>query len=157
MLSRFDLGWNDWDDMFSAMNQLRGYMDRIFEDPATTRAWSPRALLPTFGGTWPRANLSDNGSSLTVTAEVPGLSEKDVKLSLNQDVLTLAGERKTVVPEGYLNHRQERPTVQFSRSFTLPCTVNPDRATAAVKNGLLTVTLEKASEALPRQISVKAS
>lgn len=157
MLSRFHLGWNDWDDMFSAMNLLRGYMDRVFESSPTGRGWNPRAVLPTFGGTWPRANLSDNGSSLTVTAEVPGLSEKDVKLSLNQDVLTLAGERKTVVPEGYMTHRQERPTVQFSRSFSLPCAVDPDRATAEVKDGILTVTLEKAKEAQPRQISVKAS
>lgn len=157
MLSRFDLGWNDWDDMFSAMNQLRSSMDRVFEDQPTGRAWSPRAPLPTFGGAWPRANLADNGSALIVTAEVPGLSERDVKLSLNQDVLTLAGERKTVVPEGYLNHRQERPMMQFSRSFSLPCAVDPDRATASVKDGILTVTLEKAKEAQPRQISVKAS
>ena len=157
MLSRYELGWNDWDDMFSAVSQLRGYMDRIFEDPATVRAWSPRARLPTFGGTWPRANLSDNGGSLTVTAEVPGLSEKDVKLSLNQDVLTLAGERTSAVPEGYSVHRQERPAVQFSRSFALPCPVDPDKATASIKDGILTVTLEKAKEAQPRQISVRAS
>lgn len=156
MLSRFDLGWNELDDMFSAMHLLRGYMDRVFEDSPTGRGWTPRGL-PTFGGTWPRANLSDNGSTLTVTAEVPGLGEKDVELSLNQDVLTLAGERKAAVPDGYLAHRQERPTVQFSRSFTLPCAVDPDRATASVKDGILTVTLEKAKEAQPRQISVKAS
>jgi len=157
MLSRFDLGWNDWDEMFSTMNQLRSYMDRVFEDPAASRAWSPHALLPTFGGTWPRANLCDNGATLTVTAEVPGLSDKDVTLSLNQDVLTLAGERRSEVPEGYLAHRQERPTVQFSRSFALPCAVDPERASATVKDGILTVSLEKAKEAQPRQISVKAS
>jgi HSP20 family protein len=156
MLSRWDLGWNDVDEMFSALNDLRTTMDRVFEDPVGNRAWTSRALS-TFGGTWPRANLIDAGATLVLDAEVPGLSEKDIKLSLNQDVLTLAGERKAEAPEGYLVHRQERPALQFSRSFALPCAVNPDRASATVKDGILTVTLEKAQEAMPRQISVKAS
>lgn len=157
MLSRLHWGWNEWDDMFSAMSQLRGYMDRIFEDSAGGRGLGARAPMPTFGGTWPRANLFDGGSSLTITAEVPGLSEKDVKLSLNQDVLTLSGERRTAVPEGYVTHRQERPAVQFSRSFALPCAVDPERASASVKDGILTITLDKAKEAQPRQITVRAS
>lgn len=156
MLTRWNEGWSDFDQMFSTMNQLRNYMDRVFDEGAIGRAWEGR-MLPGFGATWPRTNLLDSGSTLTIMAEVPGLTDKDIRLSLNQDVLTLEGERKNDIPQGYSTHRQERPTVQFSRSFTLPCTVNPDRATAAVKNGLLTVTLEKASEALPRQISVKAS
>jgi HSP20 family protein len=156
MLSRWDLGWNDVDEMFSVLNDLRATMDRVFEDPVGGRAWTNRAL-PTFGGTWPRANLIDAGQTLIVAAEVPGLSDKDIKLSLNQDVLTLAGERKADAPEGYLVHRQERPAPRFSRSFALPCAVNPDRASATVKDGILTVTLEKAQEAMPRQISVKAS
>ncbi len=155
MLSRFDLGWSDLDEMFSAMNQLRRQMDRVFDD--SQPGWNPRNALPTFGGTWPRANLYDSGATLTLTAEVPGLTEKDIKLSLNQDVLTLAGQRKTDVPEGYVSHRQERPAVHFSRSLALPCAVDPDKATATVKDGVLTVTLEKAKEAMPRQISVKAS
>jgi HSP20 family protein len=156
MLTRWDMGWNDLDDMVSAMDQLRTYMDRVFEDTSGGRAFGERGLS-TFGGTWPRANLCDGGSTLTVTAEVPGLSEKDIKLDLNQDVLTLSGERKAGVPEGYLTHRKERPEVQFSRSFALPCAVNPDRASATVKDGILTVTLEKAHEAMPRLITVKAS
>jgi HSP20 family protein len=51
----------------------------------------------------------------------------------------------------------ERPSVEFSRSFTLPCRVNGDRVSALVRNGLLTVTLEKATDAMPRQIAVKGS
>jgi HSP20 family protein len=157
MLSRFDMGWNNWDEMFSTMNQLRNYMDRLFDEPSQGAPWSPRSSMPTFGGAWPRVNLVDNGNCLTMVTEVPGLSEKEVKLNLNQDVLTLSGERKSPVTEGYVVHRQERPTVQFSRSFALPCAVDPERTTATIKDGILTVNLEKAKEAQPRQITVKAS
>lgn len=156
MLTRWNAGWNELDEMFSAMNQLRTYMDRVFEGALGGRASDGRAL-PFIAGTWPRANLIDAGSSLIVTAEVPGLSEKDLKLTLNQDVLTISGERKVQAPEGYSAHRQERATVNFSRSFALPCRVNGDRTSASVKNGILTVTLEKAADAMPRQIAVKAS
>jgi HSP20 family protein len=156
MLTRWNTGWNEFEEMFSAMNQLRTYMDRVFEDAVGDRPWDSRAL-PFSAGTWPRANLIDAGSNLIVTAEVPGLSEKDVKLTLNQDVLSISGEREVSAPEGYSTHRQERPAVNFTRSFALPCRVNADRTTATVKNGILTVTLEKAADAMPRQIAVRAT
>jgi HSP20 family protein len=155
MLTRWNTGWSDFDDMFAMMNQLRSYMDRVFEDTFGSRFAEGRAL-PFYAGTWPRANLIDAGSNLIVTAEVPGLSEKDIKLTLNQEVLTISGERKVQAPEGYSAHRQERAAVSFSRSFALPCRVNADRSSASVKDGILTVTLEKAADAMPRQIAVKA-
>ena len=156
MLSLWNSGWSGFDEMFSAMSQLRNYMDRVFEDAAGGRTW-PGSALSAFRSTWPKANLLDTGKTLTLTAEVPGLSEKDVQVNLNQDVLTLSGERTVETPEGYSTHRQERPAVQFSRSYTLPCRVSPERASATVKNGILTVTLEKAADAMPRQISVKSA
>lgn len=156
MLTRWNTGWSDFDEMFAAMNQLRTYMDRLFEEAWGGRLFGDRPQL--YGaGTWPRANLIDTGSSLVLTAEVPGLSDKDIQLTLNQEVLTLSGERKVQVPEGYSVHRQERPAVRFSRSFALPCRVDADRTTATVKNGILTVTLEKAADVMPRRIAVKAS
>lgn len=156
MLTRWNTGWNEFDEMFSAMNQLRTYMDRVFEDAFGDRSWDGRAL-PFSAGTWPRANLIDAGSNLIVTAEVPGLTDKDIKLTLNQDVLSISGQREVSAPEGYSAHRQERPAVNFSRSFALPCRVNADRTTASVKNGILTVALEKAADAMPRQIAVRAT
>ena len=89
-------------------------------------------------------------------ADVPGLSEKDVQVTLNERGLSLSGERKVVAPEGYSAHRQERSHVKFARSLQLPCKVNPDQASASVKNGVLTITLAKAAEAQPRQIAVRA-
>ena len=85
------------------------------------------------------------------------MTEKDIQLSIHQDVLTLSGERKQEVPQGYFVHRQERAPLKFARSFTLPCKVDPEKSTATLKDGVLTITLPKAPEAQPRQISVKVS
>lgn len=154
MLTRWNTGWSELDEMFSTMNQLRTYMDRVFEDAYAGRYAQGRGAA-LHAGAWPRTNLIDSGSRLMLTAEVPGLTEKDIQLTLNQDVLSISGERKVQPPEGYSIHRQERAAVKFSRSFALPCRVNPDTASASVKNGILTVTLEKAADAMPRQIAVK--
>ena len=155
MLTRWNTGWNEFDEMFSAMNELRSYMDRMFDSSLGDRFFEGKSL-PGGAGGWPRANLIDAGSSLVVTAEVPGLVDKDINITLNQDVLTISGERRIQAPEGYRTHRQERPTVTFSRSFALPTRVDAERTGATVKNGILTVTLEKAADAQPRQIAVKA-
>lgn len=155
MLTRWATGWSDFDDMFATMNQLRGYMDRFLDDAVGGRLGTEGAL-PFHAGTWPRANLLDAGSTLVLTAEVPGLSEKDIQLTLNQEVLTLTGEREVHAPKGYSAHRQERASQSFSRSFALPCRVDAERASASVKDGILTVVLQKAADAMPRQIAVKA-
>lgn len=139
-------GWGELDEMFSSLEAFRQLMDRAFDDGVRAE----RGLV----GSWPRANLTDTGSALVLTAEVPGLSERDVNITLNQDVLTVSGERKTAVPEGYTAYRQERGTVKFSRSFSLPSRVDGEKASATVKNGILTVTLDKAPDAVPRQIAV---
>jgi HSP20 family protein len=152
MLTRWSTGWNDFDDMFSALRDLRTRMDRAFDDTFGGDLETRRG--PVAPATWPRANLTDAGSKLVMTAEVPGLSQQDVTLSLNQEVLTIQGERKVEVPEGYSVHRRERPEVRFTRSFALPCRVDADRANASIKNGILTVTIEKSPDAMPRQISV---
>ena len=146
--------WNTWDEldeMLTAMNQLRTYMDRAFSDAYGNGRTFPRL----HAGTWPRTNVMDAGANLVVTAEVPGLSDKDIQLSLNQDVLTVSGERQLHAPTGYSTHRQERGAFRFSRSLALPCKVDPDKATATVRNGILTVTLAKAQDAMPRQITVR--
>jgi HSP20 family protein len=157
MLTRWNTSFSDYDDMFSTISQLRQYMDRMFDETSgDDRSLPSRGLASQLGGSWPRANLVDAGNQLLVTAEVPGLADKDIKLTLNQDVLTISGERSSQPPEGYSVHRRERPSIQFSRSFSLPCRVDADRTSAVVRNGMLSVTLEKSSDAIPRQITVKA-
>ncbi len=109
-----------------------------------------------WSGRYPQLSFVDAGGSLVVEADLPGVDPKDLALSIHQDVVTLSGERKADAPAGYFVHRQERAPVKFSRSFALPCKVDPERSTATLKNGVLVVSLAKATEAKPRQIAVSA-
>lgn len=151
MLSRFD----DFDRTFAAMHHLRHRMDWLFDEiePARPRGREAERLWSARG---PRLTLTDAGANLVLEADLPGLGENDVQLTLHQDVLTLSGGRKQEVPEGWFVHRQERAPLKFSQSFSLPVKVDPEKSTATLKNGVLTVTLAKAAEAQPRPISVKA-
>jgi len=146
--------WTDFDRSFSLMDEFQRRMNRLFSELET----GPGEDSPSWysSGAWPPANLYDSGKELVVRAEVPGLSEKEIQITGNHDMLTITGERKVEVPEGYSAHRQERSHYRFSRSFSFPCKVDLERTTATVKNGVLTVSLPKAPESQPRQITVKA-
>jgi HSP20 family protein len=142
----------DNDRTFGALDDFRRRMDRLFE--GFDARWGAGEA---YGAGWPRAELRDAGAELVLEAEVPGLSDKDITLTVTQDTLGLAGERKADAPEGYAVHRRERGQQRFSRSFALPTKVDVERVAATVKNGVLTVTLPKAAESRPRQIAVKAA
>jgi HSP20 family protein len=120
-------------------------MDRVFDD------MDAASDVPV---SWPRAQLLDRGPNMVLHAEVPGLADKDIKITMNQDVLTLEGERRVTAPEGYSVHRQERSSVRFARGFALPCKVDVERVTANVRDGVLTVTLPKTPDSQPRRIAV---
>jgi len=122
---------------------LQRNMNRIFDDfsngfglPSLTRsAWT---------GAWPRVEIHDAGNEVKITADLPGLEEKDIELSLHDGVLTLKGEKKSE-SEGALY--SERWHGQFQRSVQLGPEVDPENVKAAFKNGVLTVTLAKKPEA----------
>lgn len=142
--------WSEFERTFAALDDLRRRMEHVFSDsegPTTSEA----------AAGWPRAGLWDEGGKLVFKADVPGLANKDVHVSLTADVLTVSGERKMEIPSGYSVHRQERLPVKFSRSFALPCKVSGDDIAASLKDGVLTVTLPKAPESQPRQITVKSA
>lgn len=145
---------NDHDRSFDLFDDFRRQMDRLFGD--LDDRWAVARLSPTqlSASAWPRVNLFDAGAELIVTADVPGLTEKDLEITLHDGVLTLVGDRKTAVPEGYQAHRQERGAYRFKRSFALPAKVDPEKTLATVKDGVLEVKLAKAAEARPRQIAV---
>jgi len=141
MLSRL----TDFDQTFDVLDELRRQMDRVWTDfDGQTSA------------SWPRLQVFDAGANLVVTAEVPGMTEKELDVALQDGVMTLSGERAPLAPEGYAVHRRERPALRFSRSVALPVKIDADRTTASVKDGILTITLAKAPEARPRQIAVRA-
>ena len=150
MLTHFD----EFEHPFTAMDLLRRRMDRLFDEAQPGRE-AGQDVERLWSGRFPRLSFADTGAALVLEADLPGLGEKDVQLSIHQDVLTIGGERRQEAPPG-VPHRQERRPVRFSRSFTLPCKVDPEKSTATLKNGVLTVTLAKATEAQPRQIAVKA-
>ena len=145
--------WSDLDRAFSMMDDLQRRMNRVIEGYDAGRWPTPARATK---GSWPPINLYDAGDDLMIKALVPGLSEKEIQISGNQEVLTISGERKVDAPEGYSVHRQERGNVKFSRSFTFPCRLDMERASASVKDGVLTIKLAKAAEAKPRQITVTA-
>ena len=106
----------------------------------------------------PRVDVTEDNENLYVTAEVPGVDKKDVKVSVVGDVLTISGEKKTEQRDEKKNYyRIERNYGSFSRSFTLPAEVSVDKIAAEYKDGVLHVTLPKTEEAkiVEKQIDVK--
>ncbi|HEV3188904.1 MAG TPA: Hsp20/alpha crystallin family protein [Polyangiaceae bacterium] len=159
MLTRF----GDFDSALAMFDQLRRRMDRLWEDFDSTYAYGdyqgglPTSLSAASAAAWPLVNVYDAGANLVVLADVPGLNEKTIQLQISDGTLSLSGERKVDVPKGYSVHRQERLAVAFSRSFALPSKVDAERIKASVKDGVLSITLPKAAEAQPRQITVRAN
>ena len=103
------------------------------------------------------AAVSDEGSAWLLRAELPGLSEKDVELTVNADGVTVRAERKIEQPAKHTVHRRERPSYRVARTFTLGTKIDPERVEASMKNGVLTVKLAKAADAQPRKVEVRAS
>jgi HSP20 family protein len=91
-----------------------------------------------------------------INAEVPGFSDKDLRVELQRGVLTVSGEQAVAAPEGYRAAHRERGVVKFSRTVQLPDEVDEEQAKASVKDGVLTITLPKRPEVKPRQIAVTA-
>ncbi len=147
--------WYDIDRQVAAIDELARQMDRLF---GAGPGLAPRLEVPAvLEMGWPRANLYDDGQSLVAVLLVPGLAEKDLAVEVHGDALTVRGERKAAPPEGYRIHRKERGARAFSRSFGLPTRVDSDRVAASLKDGVLTVTMPKHPESMPKQISVTAS
>lgn len=99
-------------------------------------------------------SLRDDGDSLVLRADLPGLDDGDVDISLENDVLTLRAQRKAETPPGARAVRSERAPIHVAQRYELPCRVDGDAAAAAMKDGVLTITLPKAKEARPRRIPI---
>jgi HSP20 family protein len=104
----------------------------------------------------PAVDVAENENEVQVKIELPGVSKDDVKITMQDSVLTIRGEKKqeeeTKTSE---YHRVERSYGSFQRSFTLSTSVKHDKVEASYKDGIVTVTLPRAEEAKPKQIEVK--
>ena len=107
--------------------------------------------------TWlPAIDVVENQDDYVVKAELPGVNKNDVKITVQNDVLTIRGEKKSEKEEKENSyHRIERSFGVFQRSFTLPKSVKNEKIEASYDNGVLTVKLPKIEEAKPKEIEVK--
>ncbi len=130
-------------------------LNRMLDDAFTT--WPFRDENGTIASAWiPPVDVFEGEGALKIVAEIPGVDAGDLKISLENNTLTLRGEKKQVAEEKTEKvHRYERTYGQFERTFSLPSTVDADRIEARFEHGVLTVTLPKVERARPREISVK--
>lgn len=135
---------------------FRGRMDRVFNQMLNA-GWNPLAATEdvTNRGFQPAVDIRETPEFLTISTELPGLSNDDVQITLENQVLTISGER-TFAKEtkDETCHRIERSYGSFSRSFTLPANLRTDKVDAKFANGVLTIQLPKAEETKPRKISI---
>lgn len=114
----------------------------------------------TYGANWvPPVSVEERGDEILLTAELPGMTEDSVEITLENNVLTISGEKREAREEGEPGgkyHLVERAFGTFRRSFTLPRTVRGEGITADFDNGLLLVRMPKAEEALSRKIEVSS-
>ncbi|MBM2839971.1 MAG: Heat shock protein, Hsp20 family [Bacteroidetes bacterium] len=104
----------------------------------------------------PAVDVAENENEVQVKVELPGVSKDDVKITMQENILTIRGEKKQEKEtKNSEYHRVERSYGSFQRSFTLPTNVKHDKIEASYNDGVLTVTLPKAEEAKPKQIEVK--
>lgn len=139
-------------EALQSLRRLSSVLDEAFgnfqqEDGGTiTAAW------------YPACDVFEDKDAVKIVAEVPGVPAEDVKISLENNILTIRGEKKQQAEERNERvHRYERSYGMFERSFALPSTVDPDKIQAGYQNGVLTVTVPKAEKARPREIAVQVS
>jgi len=127
-------------------------MNRLFDDAG--RTW--RTDEPTATTAWsPSVDIFETEGEIVVKAELPGMERKDITLHLENNVLTLRGERKfekETKDDNY--HRIERSYGNFSRSFSIPATVDEEKIRADYKDGVLKIVLPKKEQAKPKQIRI---
>ena len=138
---------------WTGMTSLKSEMDRLFDRMAELR-WSE---LPALGDWAPSMDVSETKDSLVCTVEVPRMEQQDPQSSLQENLLTIKGEKKQENEEKDEHyHRIERSYGAFTRSLRLPIAVDANKVTAAVKNGVLTITLPKTPAAKGTTIPIKA-
>lgn len=141
--------WDPWKDLIALQERMNRLLEESFgrlrrEEGLVSGAWSPAV------------DIYETENSLVVTAEIPGVSEKDIDVRIENNQLVIKGERKfekETKEENY--HRIERVYGNFYRSFSLPNTVDTEKVKAEYKNGVLKITINKREEVKPKQIKIE--
>lgn len=123
---------------------LQRRMNRLFDDMFRTGMPTAVSGGEEGGMVMPQMNVSETDSEIRITAELPGVSEKDVDITLDDDMLTIRGEKRMEKKSDKENyHVVERSFGQFRRTLRVPHSIDPDQVQASVENGVLTVILSK--------------
>ena len=130
---------------------LQTQLNRIFEPFARVNAEDEDLV----SGAWvPPVDVAETQDKILVRAEIPGMKQDAIQIEFENGLLTLRGERTIEKTEGLTWHRVERTYGNFSRSFTLPRTVDPEKITATYRDGILEIEVPKREEAKPKQIRI---
>jgi len=142
--------FNPRQDIFGDLVNMQKEMSKLFSN-----LWTGNDELSTFSSWYPSVDISEETDAYTVKVEIPGINKNDVKITLQENVLTISGEKKQESETKDRNyHRVERNFGSFTRSFRLPM-VKGEKIDANYKDGVLTITLPKAEEAKAKEIEVK--
>jgi HSP20 family protein len=136
-------------DPWGAWDVFRNF-DRFFQD------FDADEGLRSFGYA-PSARLEDEGERFVLRVDMPGVNDKDVQVDLHDGVLTVSAHRAVEAPQRFEARRRERADSRFSRSYVLGNKIDPEKTTAELKDGVLTIGVAKAPGAQKKTISIKAS
>lgn len=136
--------WEPFKELSSIRRQMDRLLDTLFErEEGPASIWAPEI------------DVSENSEEFVVKADIPGISEKDLSVTLSGDNLIIKGERKEEKEEkGKHFHRVERRYGSFQRSIPIPVAVDPDKIKAEYSNGVLEIHLPKTAEAKPKEIKI---
>ena len=139
--------WDPWKEMEDMLD--------FYSRPAGPPQGGSRVGIAT--GDWaPRVDIAETDKEFVIKAEIPEVKKEDVKVTVDNGVLTISGERKQEKEEkGKKFHRVERYYGSFTRSFTLPDNVKENNIKASFKDGMLNLQIQKTDKAKPKAIEVK--
>lgn len=140
--------WRPFRDLVSFQDEMNRLFDDFFSQPMKRSEWTE--------GVWsPSVDLSETKDNVMIKAEIPGMTKDDIKISVQDNIITLKGEKKQEKEEKDANyHRIERNYGSFCRSFNLPTAVKADKIKATYKDGVLQVNLPKTEEVKPKEIPI---
>jgi HSP20 family protein len=144
----------------TGLSDFRSEMNRLFDsflrEPFGTLSDSLSDSLSNWGRWSPSLDISENETTVTVRAELPGVDPQEIEITVTGDRLSIAGEKKeTVEKKDQDVHQRESRYGSFSRTLQLPAGVDSQQVTAGYANGVLTVTLQKTPAATAKKIPVK--
>lgn len=143
--------WQPFSDVWSEMDRLHEEMNRMFD------RYGHRDRLGGMAPSYPALDLWQDENNLYIEAELPGMKLEDLEIYVSgENQLGLKGSRGVPEHEKAAWHRRERTYGEFTRAISLPCPVDADQVHAALKHGVLTITLPKVEATKPRRIAVRA-